>query len=367
MMKDLTIIKKMKQKTKNHEINFQKLKNISNPNSIHGIYPYRGKISAKETANVIQQFTKNKTLLDPFCGTGTIIYEGHKHGLNVIGVDQNPLAIILTQGKLSLKNIERESIRKETEKIINKAKNRKKIKEMPFEAKKAFHEDTSIQIMQMREYYEEMSDYLKSIFCGAICVAARGCNNYMWTSTTVGKDIQPKRFINFYDKFLAKSKKHFANIKNKNNTKIHLEDSRHLSSFIPKKSIDYVFTSPPYFDALDYTAYYAKFVMPILGIDRLKVKKNLIQFIKTYEKDMIKVLYEIDMVTKDNALIIFVVGDKKIRNEVINGGKFFSKLFNKKPNSIIERSYSGSASQIFDQLNKTIRKEQIVIWDKSTW
>ena len=350
-----------------HNINFPKLQNVTNPTSIHGIYPYRGKISAKDTINVIQQFSKNKTLLDPFCGTGTIVFEGNRHGLNVIGIDRNPLAIIIAQGKLSLKNITESSILKETATIIEKSKKIKKFKSIPLEAKKTFHKETAIQIMQMKELYDEMSDYLKSIFCGTICLTARGCNNYMWTSTTVGKDILPKRFINFYEKFSAKSKKHFMNFSNNNKSSIFLGDSRSLSEIIPKKSVDYVFTSPPYFDALDYTAYYAKFVMPILGIDRLEVKKDLIQFTKTYEQDMKKVLSEINIVTKDDGLIIFVVGDKKIKNELINGGNFFSKLFHKEPNSITERTYSNSASQIFDKLNKTARKEQIVMWDKSTW
>ena len=64
---------------------------------------------------------------------------------------------------------------------------------------------------------------------------------------------------------------------------------------------------------------------------------------------------------------MFVVGDKKMKNRTTNGGEFFSKLLKHKPNKIIERKYTGSSSQIFDKLNKTERKEQIVIWDKSTW
>lgn len=350
-----------------HEMSFQKLNNVSNPVSVHGIYPYRGKISAKDTFNIIQQFSRNKTLLDPFCGSGTIIFEGYRHGLNVVGVDRNPLATLLTQGKLSLKNTDEIFVMEEAKALVEKSKKVKPTITLSTEVKKAFHQKTYVQIMQMQKFYDDMSDYLKAIFCGTICLAARGCNNYMWTSSTVGKDIHPKRFIDFHEKFLTKTKKHFITFSNKNKASVFLNDSRNISSIIPKNSIDYVFTSPPYFNALDYTAYYAKFVMPILGVDRLQVKKELIQFISTYEEDMKKVLSEINKVTKDNALIIFVVGDKKVKNELINGGEFFSKLFHKNPNSIIERSYSNSPSQIFDQLNKTSRKEQIVIWDKSTW
>ena len=66
-------------------------------------------------------------------------------------------------------------------------------------------------------------------------------------------------------------------------------------------------------------------------------------------------------------MIIFVVGDKKIRNQEISGGDFFSAILRHKPNQIIERQYSDSASKVFDKINKTNRKEQIVVWDKATW
>lgn len=127
-------------------------------------------------------------------------------------------------------------------------------------------------------------------------------------------------------------------------------------------SIDYVFTSPPYFDGLDYTAYYGKLIYDIFETDRIEIKKHLIQYVDTYEDDMRAVLEQLDIVTTENALMIFVVGDKKVKGGVINGGDFFNNI--KEASYIEERSYSGSSSQVFDVLNKTDRKEQIVVWDK---
>lgn len=364
----LNIIDKDSTNASGHgEISPENLRNVSNPYSVHGIYPYRGKISAIDAINVISKFTPGKLLLDPFCGSGTIVYEAYRKGLDVIGVDYNPLAIILTKGKMSLSIKGKKTVIQEVNTIIEKAKHVSKPKRIPSVAKKGFHPKTAEQIMRLTEFYEEMSDYLKAVFCGSICVAARGCNHYFWTSTTVGKDIHPKRNIDFYEKFNMKVKKHFFPLENGNRTKIYQKDARKLSRYIPKKSVDYIFTSPPYFDGLDYTAYYAKFVFPILEMDRLEVKKDLIQTTKTYEKDMTKVLSEVEKVTKNDALIVFVVGDKKIGNKIINGGEYFSKLLHHEPTKIIERNYSSSASQVFDKLNKTKRKEQIVIWDKSTW
>jgi len=209
-----------------------------------------------------------------------------------------------------------------------------------------------------------MNDYLKGIFYGTIALAARGCNGYMWTSSTVGKNIEPKTYIDFFEKFLTKAKKHSKYFAPPTSCPAQIieHDSRRLSEVLPAKSVDFVFTSPPYFDALDYTAYYGKLIYEIFGVNRVEIKQNLIQYVDTYEADMRAALEELDIVTTDNALIIFVVGDKKIKKEVINGGAFFNNI--KKASYIVERCYSGSSSQVFDVLNKTERKEQIVVWDK---
>ena len=61
------------------------------------------------------------------------------------------------------------------------------------------------------------------------------------------------------------------------------------------------------------------------------------------------------------------MGDKKRGASVINGGEFFSDISGIKPNLIVQRKYSNTASKIWDSINKTSRNEQIIIWDKSTW
>lgn len=347
---------------------FEKIDSVNNPRSIHGLYPYRGKISAIDAANIIRQLPKQGTLLDPFSGSGTIVYEAQKHGLKAIGVDNNPLAFELSKAKVFTTN---DSIIQETLEACNNIIERASLMlasgsypDMPESPKKSFHEATASEIMCVSEFLQEMNDYLKGAYYGAIALTARGCNDYKWTSSTVGKNIEPKRYINFFEKFLDKTKKHlqYCNSINHEEASIYLGDSRRISEIIPEKSIDFVFTSPPYFDALDYTAYYGKLIYEIHNVDRVDIKKNLIQNITSYENDMRLVLDELDKITKDDALIIFVVGDKKGKNGIINGGEFFDSI--KKSSYIIERSYKGTSSQVFDTLNKTARKEQIVVWDK---
>lgn len=351
------------------DIKIKDLKSVSNPNSIHGIYPYRGKISAIDAQSIIEQLDKvGGTLLDPFCGSGTIVYEAAKSGMNVVGIDNNPLAFWLTNGKIATLNSDFD-FNHELEHIILKAKNNNvpAPKITPEVLTKAFHPKTFEEIRSCLDFFDDMNNYLRAAFLGSIALTARACNDYKWTSSSVGKDIQPKRYVNFFDKFSYKARKHGTHFQTKSKTNIILNDARKMSSYIKKGSIDFVFTSPPYFDALDYTAYYGQIVYELFKLNRVEIKKNLIQNAKKYHDDMQTVFDEILKVTSDKAVIIFVVGDKKIKNSIINGGVFFSELLKHKPNLVLERSYTGTSSQIFDKLNKTQRKEQIVIWDKKTW
>jgi DNA modification methylase len=341
---------------------FETLSSVNNPKSVHGMYPYRGKISSLDAQKIVGQFDKNATLLDPFCGSGTILYEGAKIGMDVIGFDMNPVAITIAEGKLNIPRQKEEMITTALA-YIEKAKKIEGKQKLPNQAQFYFHEKSGDQIAAIVSMYADMPPYFKSCFMGAVCLTARGCNHYKWTSSSVGKNIEPKKFIDFYDCLLNKLKKHFYPLE-KNNARIFYSDARKVSNILSKNSIDFIFTSPPYFDCLDYTAYYAKIIYDIFDVKRTAIRDALIQKFSTYEQSMKDVLDDLYLVCKPGAKIIFVVGDKKIHGEVINGAEFFNKITPFKLLEVVERSYTNSTSQVFDEINKTARKEQIIVWQK---
>lgn len=343
------------------EIEIKTLKSVNNPKSVHGIYPYRGKIAALDAEQILSQLPLGSVVLDPFCGSGTIVYEGLKFGLNTIGVDANPIAVVLSRGKIDIPH-EYSLIENEANDLIKKAKELIDIPTAGEYARGLFHEKSLEQIMRLSVFYDDMSNYLKAVFCGAIALTARGCNHYKWTSSTVGKNIEPKRYIDFYEKLYQKLKKHHLPIPN--NSKIYYGDSRELTKYLNEESVDFIFSSPPYFDCLDYTAYYAKIIYSILGIDRIAVRNGLIQSFENYKEDMRLVLQQLYKVLKPKGKVIFVVGDKKIHGKVIKGADFLNEISPFEKSKIIERTYTGTSSQVFDKLNKTERKEQIIIWEK---
>ena len=239
----------------------KELKSVNNPRSIHGIYPYRGKIAALDAEQILSQMPKGSIVLDPFCGSGTIVYEGLKYGLHTIGIDANPIAVTLSNGKIHIP-LSFLEVKDEVNILINKAKALLKAPTASEYPTSLFHEKSLNEIMRMSVFYDEMSDYVKACFLGTIALTARGCNDYKWTSSTVGKNIEPKRYIPFYDKFQLKVKKHFLPIEN--DSMVYYEDSRNLDKIIKPNSVDFIFSSPPYFDCLDYTAYYARIIYDIL-------------------------------------------------------------------------------------------------------
>ena len=334
---------------------------VSNPKSIHGIYPYRGKMSALDAAHVILQLPQDAVLLDPFCGTGTIVYEAQAHGMKAIGVDNNPLACVIARGKTE--PVETQSMFDNLSSAITGAKSLGDAPIMPDTPAKYFHPDTADQIMRMIKVSTNFSSYLLSALYGAICVAARACNGWLWTSTSTGRINEPLRKIDFYSTLLRKVRKHAEFLNSGSPAMIHTHDTRQIHEVVEEESVDIVYTSPPYFDALDYTNYYSKIVLEILGMDRAVVRKGLIQRYSTYHEDMTKALAAIDRVVHDESLIIFVVGNRKVRGKLIRGSDFFTEIAPWDYSRIVEREYTNTASGLWDKINKTQRKEQIIIWD----
>jgi hypothetical protein len=345
------------------QFSFVRLDSVSNQNSIHGIYPYRGKISSLDVANIVSQLPNDSILLDPFCGSGTIVYEAAKRLKYAIGVDNNPIAIQIARGKLC--QFSPEDSLAHMRRIIGGIGLNAKCT-MPLGAERYFHPDTASEIMTLKQYYEEFNDYEKAVFLGTICLVARACNHYKWSSTQIGRLSDIKRYVNFFDRFLYKLLKHGYPLPN-TNAKVTLGDTRKLTDLIPPKSVDIVYTSPPYFDCLDYTSYYTRIVHYVFGNDIECIKSGLIQNRATYEEDMKMCLDEIEKVTTDDAIIIFVVGDKKVGSTVINGRDFFTNISKHRPIQVLEREYTKTASKIWDSINKTNRKEQIIVWDKARW
>ena len=83
--------------------------NNSERDYVHGFCTYPAMMVPKmqrEMLDVCLEHLKDTSprLLDPFAGSGTILVEGMLRGLNIVGIDVNPLAILLCKAKTTILN-----------------------------------------------------------------------------------------------------------------------------------------------------------------------------------------------------------------------------------------------------------------------
>ena len=71
--------------------------------SAHGLHEYRGKFNPQmvRTVTNILGLNVGDRVWDPFCGSGTVLLEARHQGFNAVGVDLNPLAVAISNAKLS--------------------------------------------------------------------------------------------------------------------------------------------------------------------------------------------------------------------------------------------------------------------------
>ena len=95
----------MQQKNKKqfNKINFVLDKYKDKTYLTHNFHSFPAKFVPQIPKTVIEKFTKPKDLvLDPFCGSGTTLVEANLAGRDSIGLDTNPLAVLISKCKTTI-------------------------------------------------------------------------------------------------------------------------------------------------------------------------------------------------------------------------------------------------------------------------
>ena len=84
---------------------------------IHSFHRYFGKLIPAIPATAIELFTeKGDLVLDPFCGSGTTLVEAVVRGRDALGIDINPLAVLLSRVKST--PVDPEDVRLATKQVL---------------------------------------------------------------------------------------------------------------------------------------------------------------------------------------------------------------------------------------------------------
>jgi 16S rRNA G966 N2-methylase RsmD len=73
----------------------------------HGIHEYRGKFFPQLVRSLlnITGVDRDSVILDSMCGSGTTLVEAILRGCNSIGLDYNPLSVLMSQAKCDVLSV----------------------------------------------------------------------------------------------------------------------------------------------------------------------------------------------------------------------------------------------------------------------
>ena len=215
-----------------------------------------------------------KEVLDPFCGSGIVLQEGKKLGLNVMGFDINPLATLITQVQL-------EGLpANETPISITNLHSRLALlvgNIAPFSFRnihKWFNDDVILSLSVIRQaILGEPNGRIRRFFW---CCFAETVKRFSNTRTSTFKlhvkeqaqiDSTVDDSIEYFKSHIQESYPRLI-MGDTRDVCIRCGDSKELLSLISQESIDLICTSPPYGDNHTTVTYGQFSILPILWIDK---------------------------------------------------------------------------------------------------
>ena len=90
--------------------------------SAHGLHEYRGKFNPQVVRAIgnLLRLEPGAWVLDPFCGSGTTLLEAAHIGWNGLGVDINPLAVLIANAKIAAFNASPDEFDRECEALAKR-------------------------------------------------------------------------------------------------------------------------------------------------------------------------------------------------------------------------------------------------------
>lgn len=238
---------------------------LQEESSLHQISPYIGKMKPAMARTLISEFTtKDDTIYEPFCGSGTVAFEAWAAGRNIIANDLSPYAYALTNAKLfpyitiddaiAELNIVNEQVRPVIPKID--------LRKIPIWVRSFFHPETLRETVAWSEVLmSRRSFFLLSCLLGILHHQRPGFLSYPSSHTVpylrqkkFPRDIYPELYQyrpvrERLEKKIMRMLKRVPQLDSGLNRECYMSDA---ANFIPERKVDAIITSPPYMRQLDY-------------------------------------------------------------------------------------------------------------------
>nr|MDO8081717.1 DNA methyltransferase [Candidatus Freyarchaeota archaeon] len=238
-------------------------KDTSMGNSTHRIHFYPAKLLPHVPNYFIKKYTSlGETVLDPFCGSGTVLLEALQNGRNAVGVEINPLAALIAKVKTTPLETDNlviclKTIRENYNKIFfdeNEIPNFDNLNYW-FDSRRTYSLGKICSCIRKIED-KDIRDFFMVTFSSIIRYASKADpRNYV--PVMPKKKYKPKGKLRtwqlFYDaanKNIRRMKEFVEKAATGVRVKVYCADARNLP--LENESVDLFITSPPYMNAQKY-------------------------------------------------------------------------------------------------------------------
>jgi len=344
-------------------------------NKIKSVHPFPARMAPSILWKTIPSVKRSLTILDPMSGSGTTLAVAKIRGHHSIGYDTDPLAVLISNVWGS--NINEKQILVKVTQVLDEAKLLyKRIK-----SKDAYPINADNETRAFARFWFDLKNrkQLKALSISINNIDNSKIKSVLWCAlsrliitkkagVSLGMDISHSRPHKVYekapfspfDKFLSSVKYVTKNAPFKNNKdnlarlKVKLGDARKLP--IKDSCIDFVITSPPYLNAIDYMrghklsliwlGYNISKLRSIrsrnigsernrlknvvyhcasrIGVDKLSDRMKAVVFQYIYDMNM--VLKESYRVLKRNGKAVFVVGNSTVKGAFVRNSEVINLL-----------------------------------------
>lgn len=267
--------------------------------------PWRGQFSPELIEYLIDIFCVNDyVFFDPFCGSGTVLFEAIQKGKSVFGTEVNPAAWHLAS--LSTFNTLPPTDKKQVIHELNDG-----LSQLSLQV--GFFRNINVsQFLSERIYAENLHPFLKRAFAASILLGMGNGNDLTFSSISKGI----AGVLNLLDEI-----DNYAGF-----SECYLSDARQTP--LSNESVDVIITSPPYINVFNYHQNYRAAVEVLgwhpleaavseIGANR-KHRQNRFLTVVQYCMDMAQSLDEMARVCRQNGKLIMVLG----RSSNVLGGTF---------------------------------------------
>lgn len=353
-------------------------------------------------------------VLDPFCGSGTTLVTSKRLGINSMGIETNPVPSFASKVKTNW-DVDINEFKKISLKILKMFQNisphisnirleNKFLNSMGYiELHQWLKPKTQNDVVLMLELISTVeNESIKNILKLALIESATESSNASFCPGTSFYPFRKKPL--FYDAFYNKLQNIVEdlliaqNIPKAGKTKIFTDDCRNTSKIIKPNSVDFIFTSPPYPNDMEYTRQtrLALFLLDYVNNlnDVQKIKRSMIKgstklifkesnncqyvennkhvqnisnqinhnlkgkqwgwdyprMVREYFGDMYLCLQEFHKVLKPDSNALLVIGDQTCKNIMIPVGKILSQI-------AIDIGYSDTKIELFRERRSTSHKK----------